>query len=114
MFNIGTPELLVIMLVALLVLGPAKLPQAARQVGKALGELRRLSSGFQDELREAMQETVPSKPVPPPAVDPVLTVPPGAVGEGTAQASPGDEEPGPPRVEGDEPSPDLPDGPASA
>ena len=62
MFNVGTPELLVILLVALLVLGPNKLPEAARQVGRAMSELRRLSSGFQSELRDAMQEPVQSKP----------------------------------------------------
>jgi sec-independent protein translocase protein TatB len=59
-FNVGTPELLVILLVALIVLGPNKLPDAARQVGKFVGELRRMSSGFQDELRDAMQEPVTS------------------------------------------------------
>lgn len=60
MFNVGTPELLVILLVALVVLGPNKLPDAARQVGKFVGEIRRMSSGFQDELRDAMQEPVSS------------------------------------------------------
>jgi len=34
-FNVGTPELLLILLVGLIVLGPTKLPEAARQVGKA-------------------------------------------------------------------------------
>ncbi len=60
MFNVGTPELLVILLVALVVLGPNKLPDAARQVGRFVGEIRRMSSGFQDELRDAMQEPVSS------------------------------------------------------
>jgi Tat protein translocase TatB subunit len=54
--NVGTPELLVILLVALLVLGPDRLPGAARQVGKVMGDLRRMSSGFQKELRDAMKE----------------------------------------------------------
>lgn len=62
MFNVGTAELLVILLVALLVLGPNKLPDAARQVGRALGELRRLSSGFQAEMRDALREPVEGKP----------------------------------------------------
>jgi sec-independent protein translocase protein TatB len=56
MFNIGGGELLVILLVALIVLGPARLPSAARQVGQFMGELRRLSSGFQQELRDALDE----------------------------------------------------------
>jgi len=60
MLNLGTGELLVILLVALLVLGPAKLPQAARQMGKAVAELRRMSAGFQAEMRDALQEPVES------------------------------------------------------
>src|SRR5690606_28690369 len=42
---------------ALIVLGPTRLPEAARQVGKAMGELRRLSTGFQNELRDALAES---------------------------------------------------------
>ena len=38
-------------------LGPDRLPGAARSVGKALSEVRRLSSGFQNELRTALDET---------------------------------------------------------
>lgn len=62
MFNVGTMEMLVIAVVALLVLGPDKLPGAARQVGKAIGEVRRLSNSFQAEMRDAMQEPVKSDP----------------------------------------------------
>jgi len=54
MGNLGGPEILVILLVALIVLGPNKLPEAAHQIGKAMSELRRLSSGFQQEMRDAM------------------------------------------------------------
>ena len=56
MGNLGSGELLVIFFVALLVLGPNKLPDAARQVGRAVNEIRRVSGGFQREIREAMQE----------------------------------------------------------
>jgi sec-independent protein translocase protein TatB len=62
--NLGTGEVLVILVVALLVLGPDKLPGAARQAGRWLGELRRLSSGFQAELRDALQEPVDQTPRP--------------------------------------------------
>lgn len=54
MFNIGGGELLVIMLIALIVLGPSRLPDAARQVGKTMGDLRRLSQGFQNEMKGAL------------------------------------------------------------
>lgn len=62
MLNLGTGELVVIFIVALLVLGPNKLPEAARQMGRMAAELRRLSSGFQDEMREAMREPLPTLP----------------------------------------------------
>ena len=97
MFNVGTAELLVILLVALLVLGPNKLPDAARQVGRALGELRRLSSGFQAEMRDALREPVEGKPTPGAATTPVkndgdgaLSSPKagGAGAEGTATPPP--------------------------
>ena len=56
MFNVGGMELLVIGIVALIVLGPDKLPGAIRQVGQVVGELRRISSGFQTDLRGAISE----------------------------------------------------------
>ncbi len=56
MFNVGGGELIVIMLVALIVLGPQRLPGAARQIGKTLGDLRRLSTGFQNEVRSALSD----------------------------------------------------------
>jgi len=57
MFNVGGGEVLVILIAALIVLGPDKLPNAARQVGKYLAEFRKISQGFQDELRGAMDIT---------------------------------------------------------
>lgn len=56
MFNIGGGEILVILIVALIVLGPDKLPSAMRQAGKALGEVRKVSDGFRRELKDAMAD----------------------------------------------------------
>jgi Tat protein translocase TatB subunit len=67
--NLGTGELLVIFLVALIVLGPNKLPDAARQAGKMMAELRRLSGGFQEEMRAAMREPTPTLPPLPPQAE---------------------------------------------
>jgi len=52
--NLGAGEILVILLLALLVLGPDKLPGAARSIGKGMTQLRKLSSGFEQEVRSAM------------------------------------------------------------
>jgi sec-independent protein translocase protein TatB len=62
MFNIGGGELLVILLIALIVLGPSRMPEAARTVGRVVGEIRRMSSGFQREIREAFDDTEDTKP----------------------------------------------------
>ena len=53
MLNVGGAELLIILLVALIFLGPQRLPEVARQLGQALGSLRSLASGFQAELEAA-------------------------------------------------------------
>lgn len=65
MGSIGAPEILVILVVALLVLGPNRLPEAARQVGRVMAEMRRISAGFQAEMRDAIQTPVAGPPVPP-------------------------------------------------
>ena len=44
MFSLGTTEILVILVVALLVIGPSKLPDVARTLGKGMAEFRRMSS----------------------------------------------------------------------
>ena len=66
MGSIGPAEILVVLVVALVVLGPTRLPEAARSMGKALAELRRVSSGVQAEVRDAFSEP-PTYPKPPPA-----------------------------------------------
>jgi sec-independent protein translocase protein TatB len=66
MFNVGGPEVLVILLVALIALGPAQLPEAARKVGRVMGEVRKVSSNFQRELTsafEAEEQKTKEKPV---------------------------------------------------
>ena len=55
MGSVGPMELLIILVAGLLILGPKRLPEAARQVGKAMAELRRVSAGFQTEMRDAFE-----------------------------------------------------------
>lgn len=81
MGSIGAPEILVILVVALLVLGPERLPDAARQAGRVLAELRRMSAGFQAELRDAIQQPVSGSPAStPPAGDTAASPGTGANG----------------------------------
>ena len=54
MFNVGGPEIVLVILVALVVLGPEQLPKAMRTFGNVMGEVRKLSSGFQNEVRDVM------------------------------------------------------------
>ena len=54
MFNVGGPEVMVILLVALIVLGPQQLPKAIRSVTSVMNELRKVSSGFQSEIQKVM------------------------------------------------------------
>lgn len=57
MFGIGSTEFIVILLVALLVLGPKSLAKITRTVGKYMGEFRRVSTEFQRTLNvEAAEE----------------------------------------------------------
>jgi sec-independent protein translocase protein TatB len=51
-FNVGIGEIITILLVCLLVFGPERLPEIARQVGRALGKLRLASQGALDQLRD--------------------------------------------------------------
>ncbi len=61
MFGIGFQEILVILLIALLVVGPRRLPQIARAIGRALGEIRKAAEDFREtieaeELRASLEE----------------------------------------------------------
>lgn len=56
MFNLTGSEIIVILLLALVVLGPDKLPDAIRRFTQTYSEFRKMSSGFQSELRSALDE----------------------------------------------------------
>lgn len=59
MFGMGMPEILLILAVALIVIGPKKLPDLAKSLGRAIGEFRKATS----DLKESMVDDSPLKDV---------------------------------------------------
>ncbi len=54
-FDLSSGEILLIVFVAFIVLGPKKIPEVARTIGKAMNEVKRASSGFKDEINKEVQ-----------------------------------------------------------
>jgi Tat protein translocase TatB subunit len=96
MFEGRFPELLIIFVVALVVLGPHKLPQVAALIGRWLGNARAMARQFRDQLEEEaqnMQRPVvdPTRPSPPAAP---VTPPPAAAAPDSATPDPASHERG--------------------
>src|SRR3977135_3113021 len=95
--SLGPAEILVVLVIALLVFGPNKMPDIARQVGKGMREFKRVQQHLKSELRDVVSEfdapsstpTVDIDPVPmlPPKDDPIVT-PPDPVAPGVAGSAP--------------------------
>ena len=89
MGNLGMPELMMIMFLALLLFGPKKLPEIGKQVGKALGEFKRASNDLKRSIQDEMDKAQagldsisndPPKPEPKPE-PPALAPAAGAVAQ---------------------------------
>lgn len=70
MFGIGMPELILILAVALVVLGPKRLPEIARALGKGLSEFRRTTEDLKEEFHQVEEELEDSARILPPAEEP--------------------------------------------
>lgn len=55
MFGMGVPELLLIMVIALIVFGPRRLPEIGRTLGKALGEFKRATDDLKNTIEREVQ-----------------------------------------------------------
>jgi TatA/E family protein of Tat protein translocase len=56
MFNVGPAEIIVILLIALIVFGPKRLPEIGKTVGKGLREFRQATQGVKDELSLSLSD----------------------------------------------------------
>ena len=56
MFNLSGSEIVVILLLALVVLGPEKLPDAIRRAGRTYSELKKMGNSFQAEMKSVLDE----------------------------------------------------------
>lgn len=61
MFGLGLPELVVILVIALIIFGPKKLPEMGKAVGKAINEFKKTSEGIEKQIRsesDAVKQSV--------------------------------------------------------
>jgi len=68
--NIGAPELIVILVIALLIIGPGKLPDVGTALGKSIREFRKASSDVQEAAKIDTSPLPPAETTPPPPPEP--------------------------------------------
>lgn len=74
--NIGAPEILIILIVALIVFGPRKLPELGKSLGHGLREFRRSTSAVTDELRRGIDTPADGVSAPAPVLTPAASAAP--------------------------------------
>ncbi len=92
--SLGPAEILVVLVIALLVFGPNKMPDIARQVGKGFREFKRVQQHLKSELRDVVSEFDSPSSTPTTGSDPVPMLPPKDDAEATPAVAPPDS-PGP-------------------
>jgi TatA/E family protein of Tat protein translocase len=70
--SIGMPELIIIMVIALIIFGPRKLPELGKSLGKSIGEFKRASADLQNTLEQEikLEEQKAAAAAAPPAPNP--------------------------------------------
>lgn len=61
MFGIGVQELIIIAIIALLIVGPKKLPDLAKTLGKGFRDFKNATEGVSEDLKDALKEDDPPK-----------------------------------------------------
>jgi TatA/E family protein of Tat protein translocase len=77
-FNIGPGELILFLIIALVVLGPGKLPDVAQSLGKSVREFRKAATDISDAGKLDVPATTPTPAAGPPAAAPTPPPPPAA------------------------------------
>lgn len=85
MLNIGPQELILVVIVALVVVGPKRLPELGRTIGRAMREFRKIQNDVRDTIRLDM-DLDPD----PPVASPTTPHPAAATGPGDGSAEPKD------------------------
>ncbi|MEW6082041.1 MAG: twin-arginine translocase TatA/TatE family subunit [Bacillota bacterium] len=88
MLGIGMGELFIVLLVALLVFGPERLPDLARSAGRALARFNKTFEDIQREMNEGMKEVTRAAQVNVPRLDQLLDEPEKEIGRNGAGAQP--------------------------
>ncbi len=87
--SLGPAEILVILVVALLVFGPNKMPEIGRQVARGVREFRRIQEHLSSELHSVVSDLDPTAPTPASSGgDPVPTLPPKDTTDTTEPGTP--------------------------
>ena len=63
--QLGPAEILVVLVIALMVFGPKRLPEVGRQVGRGLRELRKIQETVRDEINDVLHTPEPAPTLPP-------------------------------------------------
>ncbi len=92
--SLGPAEILVILVVALLVFGPNKMPEIGRQLARGLREFRRIQQHLSSELQSVVSELDldATSPDPTPGGDPAPTLPPKDTAPEDTSVSPTDDD----------------------